>query len=50
LPRGVYAPGTNLLLAEEAQAIRTVRLLQRMEYTNVFELLVFADVIPEQRI
>ncbi|GAB4509885.1 MAG: cyclic-di-GMP receptor FimW [Sulfuricaulis sp.] len=48
LPRGVYAPGSNLLLAEEAEAIRTVRLLQRLEYTNVFELLVFADVIPEQ--
>jgi hypothetical protein len=48
LPRGVYAPGTNLLLAEETEAIRTVRLLQRLEYTNVFELLVFADVIPEQ--
>jgi hypothetical protein len=48
LPRGVYAPGTNLLLAEEAEAVRTVRLLQRLEYTNVFELLVFADVIPEQ--
>lgn len=49
LPRGVYAPGSSLLLAEESQAIRTVRLLQRLEYTNVFELLVFADVIPEQR-
>ena len=48
LPRGVYAPGSNLLLAEESEAIRTVRLLQRLEYTNVFELLVFADVIPEQ--
>jgi hypothetical protein len=48
LPRGVYAPGTNLLLAEETEAVRTVRLLQRLEYTNVFELLVFADVIPEQ--
>jgi hypothetical protein len=48
LPRGVYAPGSNLLLAEETEAIRTVRLLQRLEYTNVFELLVFADVIPEQ--
>ncbi|MCR4346545.1 MAG: hypothetical protein NUV55_04995 [Sulfuricaulis sp.] len=49
LPRGVYAPGSNLLLAEETEAIRTVRLLQRLEYTNVFELLVFADVVPDQR-
>jgi len=49
LPRGVHAPGNSLLLAEETEAIRTVRLLQRLEYTNVFELLVFADVIPEQR-
>ena len=49
LPRGVFAPGINLLLAEESLAVRTVRLLQRLEYTSVFELLVFADVIPEQR-
>ena len=49
LPRGVFAPGGDLLLAEETEAIRTVRLLQRLEYTNVFELLVFADVAPEQR-
>src|SRR3989344_6027656 len=49
LPRGVFAPGGNLLLAEESLAVRTVRLLQRLEYTSVFELLVFADVIPEQR-
>ena len=48
LPRGVYASGSNLLLAEETQASRSVRLLQRLEYTNIFELLVFADVIPEQ--
>lgn len=44
LPRGVFVPGSDLLLAEENA--RTVRLLQRLEYTNVFELLVFADVVP----
>jgi hypothetical protein len=48
LPRGAFAPGGNLHLADESDATRTVRLLQRLEYTNVFELLVFADVIPEQ--
>ncbi len=48
LPRGVFAPGGNLLMSDETEAIRTVRLLQRLEYTNVFELLVFADVVPEQ--
>jgi len=48
LPRGVFAPGSNLLLVEDEAETRTVRLLQRLEYTNVFELLVFADVIPEQ--
>ena len=48
LPRGVFAPGSNLLLAEGTEETHTVRLLQRLEYTNVFELLVFADVIPEQ--
>ena len=47
LPRGVFAPRSNLLLVEDEAEIRTVRLLQRLEYTNVFELLVFADVIPE---
>ena len=49
LPRGMFALGGNLLLAEDETETRTVRLLQRLEYTNVFELLVFADVIPEQR-
>ena len=49
LPRGVFAPGSNLLLAEDETETRTVRLLQRLEYTNVFELLVFADIIPEKR-
>ena len=48
LPRGAFTPGTNLLLAEEGKGTRKVRLLKRLEYTNVFELLVFADVIPEQ--
>ena len=47
VPRGVFAPGGNLFLAEETEITRTVRLLQRLEYTNVFELLVFADVNPE---
>ena len=49
LPRGVFAPGNNLMLSEDTETLRTVRLLQRLEYTNVFELLVFADIIPEQR-
>ncbi len=47
LPRGIFSPGSNLLLAEETKGIRTVRLIQRLEYTNVFELLVFADVLTE---
>ncbi|HEY5682678.1 MAG TPA: hypothetical protein VIR61_03285, partial [Sulfuricaulis sp.] len=47
LPRGVFAPGANILLAEDADEFRTVRLLQRLEYSNVFELMVFADVDPE---
>lgn len=47
LSRGVFAPGGNLLLAEEDQAARTVRLLQRLEHTSVFELIVFADVLTE---
>lgn len=48
LPRGMYAPDVNILLAEYANEIRTVRLLQRLEYSNVFELMVFADVDPER--
>lgn len=47
LPRGVFTPGNNLLLTEDEAETRTVRLLQRLEYTNVFELLVFADVNSE---
>ncbi|MDH5487717.1 MAG: hypothetical protein OEY53_09475 [Gammaproteobacteria bacterium] len=47
LPRGVFAPRANILLAEDADEFRTVRLLQRLEYSNVFELMVFADVDPE---
>jgi hypothetical protein len=46
LPRGVFATGGNLLLAEDVGEVRTVRLLQRLEYSNVFELMVFADVDP----
>ncbi|MCR4300450.1 MAG: hypothetical protein NUV51_02490 [Sulfuricaulis sp.] len=49
LARGVFASGSNILLAENANEIRTVRLLERLEYSNVFELMVFADVIPEHR-
>ena len=45
--RGVFSPGNNLLVAEEETGLRTVRLLQRLEYTSVFELLVFADVLTE---
>lgn len=45
VPRGVYAAGNDLWLAEEASDIRTVRLLQRFEHTNIFELFVFADVL-----
>ena len=47
LSRGVFAPGSNLLMAEEEKGTRTVRLLQRLEYTSVFELIVFADVLAE---
>ena len=46
LPRGVYTPGISLLVAEET-GMRTVRLLQSLEHTNVFELIVFADVLTE---
>lgn len=47
LPRGIFSTGSNLSLAEEAGSVRTVRLLQRLEYSNVFELIVFADVLTE---
>ncbi|MHB8742614.1 MAG: hypothetical protein ACYC9L_05750 [Sulfuricaulis sp.] len=46
LPRGSFTPGSNLLVADDT-GIRTVRLLQRLEHTNVFELIVFADVLTE---
>ena len=47
LPRGIYSTGSNLLLVEEEKNSRKVRLLQRLEYTNVFELMVFADILSE---
>jgi len=47
LPRGAFMPGTNLWLAEEGKGIRTVRLLKRIEHSNIFESLVFADVLKE---
>jgi hypothetical protein len=47
LSRGVFAPGNNLIMAEEEKGARTVRLLQRLEHTSVFELIVFADVLAE---
>ncbi len=47
LTRGVFAPGSNLVMAEEEGGTRTVRLLQRLEHTSVFESIVFADVISE---
>ena len=47
LSRGAFSPGSNLLVAEEEEGARTVRLLQRLEHTSVFELLVFADVLTE---
>jgi hypothetical protein len=47
LPRGAFAPGANLLLAEEGKAARAVRLLKRLEHSNVFETHVFADVLKE---
>jgi len=45
VPRGVFTPGSNMSLSEPEKRIRTVRLLERLEHTNVFELLVYADVI-----
>ncbi len=45
VPRGIYATGNDLWLAEEASDVRLVRLLQRFEHTNMFELFVFADVL-----
>jgi hypothetical protein len=47
LPRGVFTPGTNLWLAEEGKGLRTVRLLKRLEHSNIFESIVFADVLKE---
>ncbi|MHB8729002.1 MAG: hypothetical protein ACYC9K_08165 [Sulfuricaulis sp.] len=47
LSRGTFVPGGSLLLAEQEEAARTVRLLQRLEHTSVFELIVFADVLTE---
>ncbi|MDO8704511.1 MAG: hypothetical protein Q7J84_06120 [Sulfuricaulis sp.] len=47
LPRGVFATGSNLLLADAGASLRTVRLLQRVEHSNVFESMVFADVLSE---
>lgn len=47
LPRGIYSTGNTLLLVEEEKDSRKVRLLQRLEYTNVFELMVFADILSE---
>lgn len=44
LPRGGFASGDNLLLADET-IVRAVRLLQRLEHSHAFELLVFADVL-----
>jgi hypothetical protein len=46
LPRGVFTLGSNLLVAEHG-VVRTVRLMQCLEHTNVFELMVFADVLIE---
>ena len=46
LPRGAFASGSNLAVVEAA-GVRTVRLLQRLEHTNVFELNVFADMLTE---
>lgn len=45
VPRGVYATGNDLWLAQEAADVRLVRLLQRFEHTSMFELFVFADVL-----
>ena len=47
VPRGVFTPGHDVWLAEENASARTVRLLQRLEYTGVFEVFVFADVLTE---
>jgi hypothetical protein len=47
LPRGAFTPGSNLLLAEEGKGTRAVRLLKRLEHSNIFETMVFADVLKE---
>lgn len=43
LPRGKFSPGKDILLA--AENVRVVRLLQRLEHTQIFELIVFAEVL-----
>jgi hypothetical protein len=47
VPRGAFTPGHDVWLAEENTGTRTVRLLQRLEYTGVFEVFVYADVLTE---
>ncbi|MGE5241574.1 MAG: hypothetical protein ACM3NI_07995 [Bacteroidota bacterium] len=47
VPRGAFTPGHDVWLAEGDTSARTVRLLQRLEYTGVFEVFVFADVLTE---
>ena len=45
LPRGVFMPDADLMLMQEGSAPRTVRLLKRLEHSNIFESFVFADVL-----
>ena len=45
--RGVFSPGHDVWLGEENSSARIVRLLQRLEYTGIFEVFVFADVLTE---
>jgi len=47
VPRGVFTPGHDVWLGEDNSNARIVRLLQRLEYTGVFEVFVFADVLTE---
>jgi hypothetical protein len=47
VPRGLFAPGHDVLLAQDDAGARTVRLLQRLEYTGIIEVFVFADVLSQ---
>jgi hypothetical protein len=47
VPRGAFSLGADLLLVEAGKGARTVRLLKRLEHSNIFESIVFADVLKD---